>query len=160
MRKNKSPGGNIVITSSCGGVYPIAYLPMYASAKHGCVGLTRSLAKSASKLGIRVNCICPGSVSTGLLSKDEWDRFSQEHTPVEKVGEVVDMIVEDQSLVGEVVEIVQDRHFLRPAPEYWDPAMERVIQRTEAMSKLWAETIQILWEDFTEWLMSSSDIPN
>ena len=136
LRKNKIPGGNLIITASCGGVYPINYLPMYASAKHGCVGLTRSLAKPALKLGIRVNCICPASVSTGLLSKDEWDEIGQDHTPVENVARVVGDILEDESYVGQVVELVQDRHFRRPPPEHWDQAMERVIKRTEAMSKL------------------------
>ncbi|KAJ5722975.1 15-hydroxyprostaglandin dehydrogenase [Penicillium malachiteum] len=128
LRKNKLSGGNPIITSSCGGIYPIIYLPMYPSAKHGCVGLTRSLAKPAFKLGIRVNCICP--------ALDEWDEFGQDHTPVENVARVVGDIVEDESYVGQVVEIVQDKHFRRPPPEHWDPAMERVIKRTEAMSKL------------------------
>ncbi|KAL4889604.1 hypothetical protein BDV59DRAFT_205121 [Aspergillus ambiguus] len=137
MRKNKTPGGNIIITASCGGVYPIAYLPMYASAKHGCVGLTRSLAKAVDRLGIRVNCICPASVGTGLLKPEEWDEVGRhEFTPVERVVEAVEGILEDKSINGGAVEIVRDRRFFRPAPEHWDPAMKRVIDRTEALAKL------------------------
>ncbi|KAL5363376.1 hypothetical protein BJX96DRAFT_178017 [Aspergillus floccosus] len=137
LRRNKTPGGNIIITSSCGGVYPIAYLPMYASAKHGCVGLTRSLAKATPKLGIRVNCICPASVGTGLLKPEEWDEVGRhEFTPVERVVGTVESILEDGSVNGAAVEIIQDRRFTRPTPEHWDPAMKRVIDRTEAMAKL------------------------
>ena len=83
-----------------------------------------------------MNCICPASVSTGLLSKDEWDEIGQDHTPVENVARVVGDILEDESYVGQAVELVQDKHFRRPPPEHWDQAMERVIKRTEAMSKL------------------------
>lgn len=83
-----------------------------------------------------MNCICPASVSTGLLSKDEWDEIGQDHTPVENVTRVVGDILEDESYVGQVVEIVKDKHFRRAPPEHWDAAMERVIKRTEAMSKL------------------------
>lgn len=137
MRKNKTPGGNIIITASCGGIYPIAYLPMYASAKHGCVGLTRSLAKVAHKAGIRVNCVCPGSVTTGLLKKEQWEEFGYtDFTPVEKVVEAVEAILEDETVNGVAAELIHDRRFFRPVPEHWDAAMKRVIDRTEQVAKL------------------------
>ncbi|KAF9893248.1 hypothetical protein FE257_011678 [Aspergillus nanangensis] len=137
FRKNKISGGSLIITSSCGGVYPIGYLPMYASAKHGCVGLTRSLAQTAYQAGIRVNCICPGSVSTGLLKQEEWEDFGKaEFTPIGKVVEAVEAFLEDETLYGMTAELIQDRRYFRPPPEHWDPVMKRVIERTQALSKI------------------------
>jgi NAD(P)-dependent dehydrogenase (short-subunit alcohol dehydrogenase family) len=130
FRQNKVPGGNLVITASSGGLYPTAYLPMYAAAKHGCVGFTRSVADGLAGSGIRVNCICPGTVATGLLKKEEWDKFPQEtFTPVEKVAEAVLMLVEDGKLTGQSVELVQDRLHLRAPPEPLDPALKKMMAK-------------------------------
>jgi NAD(P)-dependent dehydrogenase (short-subunit alcohol dehydrogenase family) len=42
----------------------------YTAAKHGLVGLTRSLALAAGPHGITVNCLCPGYTETGAV---DWD---------------------------------------------------------------------------------------
>jgi NAD(P)-dependent dehydrogenase (short-subunit alcohol dehydrogenase family) len=46
--------------------------PGYTAAKGGLVMLTRFLARALAKDNIRVNCICPGSVETGM-SASRWD---------------------------------------------------------------------------------------
>lgn len=130
FRHNKVPGGNLVITASSGGLYSTAYLPMYAAAKHGCVGFTRSVAEGLAGSKIRVNCICPGTVATGLLKKEEWEKFPQEtFTPVERVSEAVLMLVEDGRLTGQSVELVQDRMYLREPPEPLDPALKKMMSK-------------------------------
>lgn len=130
FRQNKTPSGNLVITASSGGLYPVAYLPMYAAAKHGCVGFTRSIAEGLAGSGIRVNCICPGSVATGLLKKEEWDKFPQEtFTPVERVADAVLMLVEDGKLTGQSVELVQDRLHLREPPEPLDLVLKKMMSK-------------------------------
>jgi NAD(P)-dependent dehydrogenase (short-subunit alcohol dehydrogenase family) len=42
----------------------------YAAAKHGVIGLMRTLANELAPDGIRCNAICPGMVRTPLLERD------------------------------------------------------------------------------------------
>ena len=41
----------------------------YVTAKHGLLGLTRSMAKEGGPHGVRANIICPGFVRTSLVDK-------------------------------------------------------------------------------------------
>jgi NAD(P)-dependent dehydrogenase (short-subunit alcohol dehydrogenase family) len=60
-------GGAIVNTSSGAGLMGFAGLPAYVASKHGVVGLTRGGALEYARKGIRVNCVCPGTVRTPML---------------------------------------------------------------------------------------------
>jgi NAD(P)-dependent dehydrogenase (short-subunit alcohol dehydrogenase family) len=73
MRKSpKEADKSIVVTASCGGLYPSYYSPIYTATKHAVVGFVRSVAPwYYHKAGIRVNAICPGVVKTNLLSSAE-----------------------------------------------------------------------------------------
>jgi NAD(P)-dependent dehydrogenase (short-subunit alcohol dehydrogenase family) len=55
--------GSIVNMSSTGGQYGFARRAPYAAAKWAIRGLTRTLAQELGPANVRVNCICPGSVS-------------------------------------------------------------------------------------------------
>ncbi len=61
--------GAIVNVSSVGGLIGLARRPAYTAAKHGVVGLTKSLARDLGPAGIRVNAICPGLIRTPLTEQ-------------------------------------------------------------------------------------------
>jgi NAD(P)-dependent dehydrogenase (short-subunit alcohol dehydrogenase family) len=61
--------GSIVNISSVGGLVGLARRPAYTAAKHGVIGLTRSLARDLGPAGIRVNAICPGLIRTPLTEQ-------------------------------------------------------------------------------------------
>ena len=58
--------GRIVNISSTLGLRGVPDQPAYCAAKHGLIGLTRSLALAVAARGITVNAICPGWVDTDM----------------------------------------------------------------------------------------------
>ena len=67
MRRQRA--GVILSTASSAGLVGRPALPVYAAAKAGVVLLTKSLALAVGPHGIRVNCICPGSVRTPMFEE-------------------------------------------------------------------------------------------
>jgi SDR family mycofactocin-dependent oxidoreductase len=63
-------GGSIIITSSVFGLKGGACLSNYVAAKHGVVGLMRSLVNEVSPYGIRVNCVHPTTVDTDMIQNE------------------------------------------------------------------------------------------
>jgi NAD(P)-dependent dehydrogenase (short-subunit alcohol dehydrogenase family) len=60
--------GRIVSIASTAGLKGYAYVAGYCAAKHGVIGLTRSLALEVAQKGITVNAVCPGYTETELLA--------------------------------------------------------------------------------------------
>lgn len=61
--------GRIINVASAHGLVASAQKSAYVAAKHGLVGLTKSVALETATTGITVNAICPGWVLTPLVQK-------------------------------------------------------------------------------------------
>lgn len=60
--------GRIVFIASTAGLKGYAYVAAYCAAKHGVVGLMRSLALEVGKNGVTANAVCPGYTDTPMLA--------------------------------------------------------------------------------------------
>jgi SDR family mycofactocin-dependent oxidoreductase len=65
LRANK--GGSMILTSSTAGILAIPNIGHYVAAKHGVVGLMKTLALELGPDGIRVNSVHPTSVNTDMI---------------------------------------------------------------------------------------------
>jgi (+)-trans-carveol dehydrogenase len=63
-------GGSIVLTSSVGGKRALPNMSHYVSAKHGVIGLMRSLAVELGEHSIRVNSVLPTNVDTPMFMNE------------------------------------------------------------------------------------------
>ncbi|MDY0884455.1 SDR family NAD(P)-dependent oxidoreductase [Dongia soli] len=74
--------GVIVNTASLAGKIGAPLLAHYSASKFAVVGFTQALAREVGKNGIRVNCVCPGFVRTGMQEREiEWEGKLRGMTP-------------------------------------------------------------------------------
>ncbi len=70
--------GRIVNISSVLGKVGAKFKPAYTAAKHGIIGLTRSMALEVAECGITVNAVCPGVTGTALV-EGQLDGLARTH---------------------------------------------------------------------------------
>jgi SDR family mycofactocin-dependent oxidoreductase len=61
-------GGSIICTSSTAGIKGLPFLAPYVAAKHGVVGIARSMANELAQHKIRVNTVHPTGVDTPMVA--------------------------------------------------------------------------------------------
>ena len=92
----KRAGGGVIINNSSvlgKSVFKDQSLP-YAPSKHGIIGLTRQAAANHGADNIRINAICPGFISTQLLTVDgthEQVDWFMDRTPLGRPGRPEDI---------------------------------------------------------------------
>jgi len=83
-------GGSIILTSSTAGLMAIPNIGHYTSAKHGVVGLMRTLALELAPDFIRVNSVHPTTVNTDMIQNSAtYELFASDLPEAERTKEVV-----------------------------------------------------------------------
>ena len=92
-------GGSIVITSSTAGLKGTQNAGHYVAAKHGVVGLMRTLANELAPDMIRVNTVLPGSVDTPMIQNQAlYHLFVPDHEGDISRDEAAAAVVSGQAL--------------------------------------------------------------
>lgn len=81
--------GRIINVASTEGLGATAGISPYTAAKHGVIGLTRSLAVELGSQGVTVNCVCPGPIRTGMtevIPEDAKQKFARRRVPLRRYG--------------------------------------------------------------------------
>jgi (+)-trans-carveol dehydrogenase len=75
-------GGAIVVTSSCAAIRGYPNVGHYVAAKHGLIGIVRTLSAELGPHGIRVTSIAPTNVATDmLLNQESYNLFRPDTAP-------------------------------------------------------------------------------
>lgn len=85
--------GSILFISSIQGLQGASCEAAYAASKAGLIGLARSLACEYGPSGIRVNCLTPGAIDTGMMSvfSPEDKETLRTSTPLQRLGRADDI---------------------------------------------------------------------
>ncbi len=86
----KDRGGRIVNVASTEAIVATPGLAAYSAAKHGVIGLTKSLAAELGRHGINVNAICPGPINTAMtaaIPEESKTVYAKRKVPLRRYGE-------------------------------------------------------------------------
>jgi 3-hydroxybutyrate dehydrogenase len=92
----KSGDGRIVVVASAHGLTASPFKAGYVSAKHGVLGLVKTLALEGAADGILASAVCPAYVRTPLVEAQVADQAKSHGLPEERVLE--DVILERQAV--------------------------------------------------------------
>ncbi|WP_040481853.1 SDR family NAD(P)-dependent oxidoreductase [Luminiphilus syltensis] len=65
----KAGSGSVINISSLNGLVGFPLSTAYGSAKGGLVVFTRDMAIELATTGVRINCVCPGVIETGMMER-------------------------------------------------------------------------------------------
>lgn len=104
--------GRILNLASVHGLVASPFKSAYVAAKHGLVGLTRSVALELAETAITCNAICPGYVRTALVEAQIESQARAHHLPPERVIQDVILAAQPSRRFVEVEEIAALALFL------------------------------------------------
>ncbi|HEX4282071.1 MAG TPA: 3-hydroxybutyrate dehydrogenase [Solirubrobacteraceae bacterium] len=96
-----SGAGRFIAIASVHGLVASPYKAAYVSAKHGVVGLCKTLALEGAEVGITANAVCPGYVRTPLVEKQIADQARAHGLPED---EVLEKVILQPHAVKELIE--------------------------------------------------------
>jgi NAD(P)-dependent dehydrogenase (short-subunit alcohol dehydrogenase family) len=136
-------GGHLVTTASMAGILATAGDCVYSTTKHAAVGFAEWLAFTYAGQGVRVSCICPGAVDTGMLRGGAGGDAERANAVIGGGGVLAPEKAAERVLEG----LAQERFLILTHPEM----RELMVGKTQdperwirGMTKLWARAQALL----------------
>jgi NAD(P)-dependent dehydrogenase (short-subunit alcohol dehydrogenase family) len=134
--------GHLITTASMAGILTTLGDGVYAATKHAAVGFAEWMAITYGDQGIRVSCVCPGAVDTGMLvalSDGDAEKAAASIgggdvlSPEAAAAEILAGTVEDRFLI--LTHPQMHEYVVRKAqdPERWIRGMRRLWARTQEL---------------------------
>ncbi|PMB67019.1 15-hydroxyprostaglandin dehydrogenase [NAD(+)] [Beauveria bassiana] len=148
-----SPPKRVVNVASIAGYTPLFHCPLYAAAKYGVVGFTRSLAHLEAVAGIRVSAVAPGAVSTPMIHEHPEELVDADRdaliSPQEVAEAMLSLVESEDHAGGTVLEV--GVAYTRTVSVYNDPGPTQELRQGTTLSgmKNIAETITKTLQDGT-----------
>ncbi|KIV80261.1 hypothetical protein PV11_07774 [Exophiala sideris] len=148
MRKNPTPGGQIIATASIAAIHPHPSYPEYCGAKAAVVNFALCIEPILRvKENISINVVLPGIVPTKIIPQSMIDAVSPEClTPASTIVSAYNHFLENPTVSGQVVECSTDKHFFLPRPPLangrfteraitvWDPLFKMLHHEDSGLS--------------------------
>ena len=114
LNRMKATGGGVIINiSSAAGLAPVQVVPVYAAAKWGVVGFSRSCAQVARQNNIRINVLCPSFADSAMGRTALLIPEIKEHIdavgglmPISLVTDAMEQLVENENANGKVMSVL------------------------------------------------------
>jgi NAD(P)-dependent dehydrogenase (short-subunit alcohol dehydrogenase family) len=107
--------GRIVNVASLAGLNGMPGGSSYSAAKHGVIGLTKSVAAEYGSLNIRTNAVCPGFIQTPILDnvpQSILDHSTKFRVPMKRIGQPEEVAKAIVWLLSEDSTYVNGHHLL------------------------------------------------
>lgn len=104
--------GRIINIASAHGLVASPYKSAYVAAKHGIIGMTKSVALEVAEQNITVNAICPGYVLTPLVEGQIADQARAHNLPEDEVVEKVILAPQPTKKFVQISEVADLASFL------------------------------------------------
>ena len=92
-------GGYFLVTASAAGLLNIVESAPYGVTKHGAVAIAEWLAIAYGRRGLRVSCLCPQAVHTGMYRGEGSAGVDGALSAEEVAGEIVKVMAEEKFLI-------------------------------------------------------------
>jgi len=124
-------GGYFLITASAAGLLNIVESAPYGVTKHAAVAFAEWLSIAYGRQGLRVSCLCPQAVRTGMVPGDGGSAGGDGILSAEQVADdIVRTMAEERFLVLPHPQVLQYLRHKTSDYDRWIGGMQKLYQRT------------------------------
>lgn len=126
-------GGYFLVTASAAGLLNIVESASYGVTKHGAVAFAEWLAIAYGRRGLRVSCLCPQLVRTGMMQSEETSAGVDGVLSAEQVAdEIVKVMAEEKFLILPHPQVLEYLRAKSANYDRWLGGMQKLFMRYRA----------------------------